>query len=87
MWFPFQGLNIRQNYVSRRTEMPRRGHSNVLSRQFSWFAGMDPLASLNGAPLAFSECASGVFSSKSKIEMTQKEQAARVSGLEFVRLG
>ena len=58
-----------------------------MGRQFSRFAGRAPLASLNGAPLAFSKCASGVFSSKSKIEMTQKEKATRVSGLEFVRLG
>ena len=47
-----------------------------MGRQFSRFAGRAPLASLNGAPLAFSKCASGVFSSKSKIEMTQKEKAA-----------
>ena len=67
MWFPFQGLNMRQNYVRRRTEIPRIGHSNVLSRQFSWFAGMDPPCQPQRGPACvFRVAQAGFFRPSSK---------------------
>jgi hypothetical protein len=77
---------VRQKCVRRRAKMPRTGPPNVMGRRFSCLAGMSHLASTSTAPLASDDYAGGASSSKSKIEIAQKQRGRPCGGRPQVTL-